>query len=463
VSGDRALARARSYLERRADRNRRPLECGSLDGVSQVVVIPVLAEGAWLFRTLTSLAANDRSELRRTLVICVVNNRPTPAAAGEEVADNRETLHRLRRLLRARAPGVEPAPEPGLLRLGVVDASSPECEIGPRMGVGEARRIGLDHGLRVLCEAGAPRGPLLSLDADTLVAPDYLGRVCEHFAGDHTWAAVVAYEHTLPRDPDHRRAILLYELFLRYHELGLRLAGSPYAFPTLGSAMVARADAYVAVGGMNRRQAGEDFYFLQQLAKTGTIARIESTTVHPAPRPSARVPFGTGASVRREVRAPGALMTVYDPEAYAVIGRWLRFARGRLDATAEELMDGARKANPVVGDFLAGQRFAIVWPRLRKHASDRAGLEAQLHRWFDAFKTLKLIHLLRDTVMPVVPLFPACCTILERSGVGSGAVDWRRVGNDEDARIELLRVMRLACRRTAWHHAIGAAAPGRPE
>jgi len=48
------------------------------------------------------------------------------------------------------------------------------------------------------------------------------------------------------------------------------------------------AQAYIAVGGMVRRQAGEDFYFLQKLAKRGPIHEIADTTVRPSPRRSDR-------------------------------------------------------------------------------------------------------------------------------------------------------------------------------
>ncbi len=50
---------------------------------------------------------------------------------------------------------------------------------------------------------------------------------------------------------------------------------------------------------MNRRQAGEDFYFIQKLVPAGGYFNLNSTTVYPSPRASSRVPFGTGASMRK--------------------------------------------------------------------------------------------------------------------------------------------------------------------
>ena len=51
----------------------------------------------------------------------------------------------------------------------------------------------------------------------------------------------------------------------------MKFAGYPWAMYTVGSAFAVTAEAYVKRGGMNRRQAGEDFYFLQNLAHIGTV------------------------------------------------------------------------------------------------------------------------------------------------------------------------------------------------
>ena len=157
------------------------LVSGDLDGIRRVVVIPVLAEEERLFNTLKSLERNRAEELAETLVICVVNNRAEPHARPEQVADNQRTLAHLDNLVHGRPAATQPRIDPGSLRLAYVDASSPGREIGPKMGVGEGRRIGLDLGLSVLTENADDPGLLICLDADTLVEADYLGEVQKHF------------------------------------------------------------------------------------------------------------------------------------------------------------------------------------------------------------------------------------------------------------------------------------------
>ena len=442
--GQLASDRAHRFLARRAGFLPNRLVSGDLDGIGRVVVIPVLAEEERLFKTLDSLARNPAEQLAGTLVICVVNNRAGPHARHEQVADNQRTLAHLENLVHGRSAATQPGIAPGSLRLAYVDASSPGCEIGPKMGVGEGRRIGLDLGLSVLAETAEDPGPLICLDADTLVEADYLSEVQQHFVGRDTWAAVVGYAHTLPTGARRRAAIIRYETFLRYHELGLRSARSPYAFPTIGSTIVTSCDAYVSAGGMNRRQAGEDFYFLQELAKTGGVSRIDSTTVHPSARSSDRVPFGTGATIGRHLSGADDGATVYHPDVYKILGDWLALVVNDLDRGASELLVEAGGISLQLREFLELNRFEEIWPRLQRNAPHHAGLELQFHRWFDGFKTLKLIHYLRDQQLPNAPVFDA----IARIEPSSSRYVTSDLNDDLKAQEALLEHLRHRCAET---------------
>ena len=69
---------------------------------------------------------------------------------------------------------------------------------------------------------------------------------------------------------------------------------------------------------MNRRQAGEDFYFIQKVAQRGNFSQCNTTCVVPSPRPSDRVPFGTGAAVRRLSSDEEPLIT-YNPQLFVML------------------------------------------------------------------------------------------------------------------------------------------------
>ncbi len=131
------------YLKKYAVSPMRPLLTASVADVDQAVVIPALAESSSLFHTLSRIAANPSGELRRTLLVCVVNNHRPPVAAEEEIHDNQVTLTILKELIHGRKPSVAgPAVLKGDLeriagsglRLGCIDASSADAEIPDRDG-----------------------------------------------------------------------------------------------------------------------------------------------------------------------------------------------------------------------------------------------------------------------------------------------------------------------------------------
>ncbi len=394
-----------AYLQKRSMRRSWPWIEGDLraEGLTQAVVIPVLAESANLFLTLSDLAANAPAMLEKTLVLCVVNNR-TPNIAGEaDCADNQRTLEAL---------PVFAAAHQGL-RLAWIDAASEGRELGPKDGVGLARKIGLDWALGLLRESEATaNGTLISLDADTRVEANYLTTIHDFFQAERRWAAVVDYAHPVDGPDDEVRAILSYELFLRYQELAWRFAGSPYAYPAIGSTMICTADAYVASGGMNRRQAGEDFYFLQQLAKTGRVDRVHGTTVIPSGRASHRVPFGTGRKVGQFAGDEDDAYLTYHADTWKVLRSWLALVDSNLDATGAALLSDAESIAPELAAWLSAQDFAAAWERIRTHCKNPAQRRSQFHGWFDAFRTLKLAHHLRDNGLNRQDLFESMAKVM---------------------------------------------------
>lgn len=373
------------YLRNRAACGPWRLEGCKRSNFSGAVVIPALAEEASLFQTLASLATNPPTQLADFLVVVVINNRSTAAAADR--ADNQRLLQRLRC-----------GEAPHELALAWVDAGAPGFELAAKEGVGLARKIGLDLSLTRL---DFSTKPLLScLDADTLVEPNYLLALQSHFATAKAGGAVLPFRHQQPTAPAQRQAIEHYELFLRAHQLGLALAGSPYAYISIGSALACRAEAYLRAGGMNCRTAGEDFYFLQRLAKTCGVAQLRGTTVHPSARLSQRTPFGTGRSVERLLTEGSDALLCYPPQAYRLLAEWLQRVASSLEASAETLLQAAEGLHPELGHFLSRRGWTQIWPALQRNHPRPQALLAAFHGWFDALKTVQLIHQLCDGPWP---------------------------------------------------------------
>ena len=367
------------------------------------VVIPSLAESHNLPLTLHSLAANPPDLLARFMILVVVNQRDD--ASTEERADNRATLE----LLQAWQQDY------GLEHLHWVDAASTGTELPPKQGVGLARKIGLDLALGHLeYSTGDPL--LVCLDADTIVQPDYLAAIGRHFGTTGGGGASIPFRHRRALDSLGQAAIDRYELFLRAYVLGLEQARSPYAFHTVGSAMACRASAYVAGGGMNRRLAGEDFYFLQQVHKTSGVAPLSGTCVHPSPRASRRVPFGTGRSVGDMLAAGEGRLLFYQPRLFSVLGEWLACVAAHPEADGAELLRRAGRISPHLGEFLEQTGFGAAWANLLRHNSGKERLLTAFHGWFDAFRTMRLLHHLSDRAFPRLPPEQGVGPLLERAG-----------------------------------------------
>lgn len=387
-------------------------------GFAGAVVIPALAEEDSLFDTLRSLDQNPRELLSRVLVLVVVNHR-----AGAEDTDKAANLRTLRKL--AERPS-------SALQLAWIDAASEGLELPDRTGgVGLARKIGFDRALERLDYAGAP--PLLiALDADTLVRPDYLASLHRHFETAGAGGGVVPFLHQRGKTPEEDRAIAHYELYLRHYVLGLSLAGSPYAFHTVGSTMACRAEAYVRAGGMNRRRAGEDFYFLQQMAKTSGVARVEGTVVYPSARPSHRTPFGTGRRVARLLAGEEDALRFYRPESFRLLGAWLDLAAQEWRTPGEDVLGKAGKLSEFLAEYLNRMRLPEIWERLRKNHPGRKAFLSGFHGWFDGLKTLQLLHHLCAGPLPPVGPQEALPPLLR----------WARLGGDGDAVCHLFRLRR---------------------
>jgi hypothetical protein len=392
-----------AYLKKRATGGPWRLNEVPSHSFSGAVVIPSLAEAGNLPQTLESLSHNPAYLLDRFIILIVVNQR-ADATCGE-TADNIETVKMLPLCKQ----------QYRLNNLFWVDAASIGRELSPKQGVGLARKIGLDLVLPLL-DYGDDDPLLICLDADTLVQPDYLPVLTRHFARTSAGGASIPYRHRPAADPAGQSAIDRYELFLRTYVLGLELAGSPYAFHTVGSAMACRASAYVASGGMNRRLAGEDFYFLQQVHKTSSVEQLSGTVVHPSPRSSHRVPFGTGRAVGDMLAEGEQRLLFYQPIVFSIVGEWLTCVAEHTEADAVSLLNSAARISAVLHEFLEQTGFSEAWENLRNNNRESTKLKAAFHGWFDAFRTMRLIHHLSDRAYPRIAPETAVAPLLERAG-----------------------------------------------
>lgn len=381
----------RKYVQSRSIAGPWELEGYNERHFAGAVVIPSLAEGDSLFSTLESLAANPQPPCG-FLAVVVVNHRTDASAEQREI--NVLDIARLR----------ETSGQLNGMPLAWIDAATPGRELPEKSGgVGLARKIGFDLALDCLRFSDSDRPLLASLDADTLVDSDYFATLLRHFRQASEGGAVLPFRHQHCGCPAQQEAIDLYELYLHHHVLGLELASSPYAFHTLGSIMAFRADAYCRIGGMNRRQAGEDFYFLQQMAKTFGVARLKGSEVHPSSRASNRTPFGTGPTVSRLLSGDKNAVRFYHPDCYRILAGWLKLAQDAWQQSSERVLEQAEDISPWLAAFLEKASFDSLWERLQRQHREPGAFMRAFHGWFDSLKSLQLIHHLSANGLPRLP------------------------------------------------------------
>lgn len=397
--------------------------------LGMIIVIPCFNEPN-LLASLNSLWRCERPE-RAVEIIVVVNSSET--APPEILQQNERTLAEAQRWAREDCDRY--------FRIHFL-----HTPILPRKhaGVGLARKIGMDEALHRADALNRLDMPIVCFDADSTCDENYLTEIENYFATHpKSPGCSIYFEH--PTEEIHHRdtentekrenekpslrdrcapvvnssfpssisapsansalsssaslsaiagsishAITLYELHLRYYVEALRFAGFPHAFHTIGSSMAVRADGYMKQGGMNKRQAGEDFYFLHKIIPLGHFGEVNSTRIIPSPRPSDRVPFGTGRSVR-DYLATGKFET-YPLQAFHDLKQFF--------SEVPNLREGsdalAKLPKPLV-EFLRAQDMDRALTEIRAHTANPAAFVKRFFRWFDGFLAMKYIHHARDT------------------------------------------------------------------
>ena len=312
-------------------------------------------------------------------------------------------------------------------------------------GVGLARKIGMDEALYRFGSINY-NGGIVCLDADCRVAPNYLTALEQTFAQD-AQSASIFFEHRLDASPALNQGILQYELFLRYYVAALRFAGYPYAYHTIGSSMAVRAETYAISGGMNRRKAGEDFYFLHKVAPLGKYYEIAQTAVYPSSRTSHRVPFGTGKAQQKWLDQASRQLLTYDPQTFVDLKAFLGVTRQLFQAQEASLKEVYASLPASIQAFFGWEE---LWSQVSVINRQTAQLESFLKRWFhwlDGLKVLKYVHFARDTFYPEVHIGEAAEKMIHLAKFEK-EIGQKREGNAEERLIEDLLAKYQAIDRT---------------
>lgn len=261
-------------------------------------------------------------------------------------------------------------------------------------GAGLARKWGMDEAIRRFNLLENPGGILISLDADTLVDKNYFTEIEEHFRlNPKDVAETISFEHQKTGlCPKHLKGIELYEKYMDYYKKATAYTGYPYAMFTVGSAFAVKAGAYVRRGGMNRRQAGEDFYFLQNLVQLGPVGEITTTRVFPSARLSARVPFGTGPILQKWMNGEEDLNVTYSFQAFTDLKRLFEIKNQFFGAPETKINHLISTLPETIVQFLKTDDFIKELENLNRNCSTPETFQTRFFYSFNAFKILKYLN-----------------------------------------------------------------------
>lgn len=377
---DRAIDQ---YLQRHAEPEAQQFNASNHPALSNkqryqhVLIIPAFAESAYFLSNVLSRCGNPA-----LLTIVVVNAPDDETIEIEKIRSTRKLL-----------AGLEHSEHTPIV---VIDRASPGKRLPPKQGVGLARKIGSDIALRLYRDGYVTSPWLCQTDADARLPKDYFSAL-----SSHQGTVVFSHQH-VSDDAMLQFAAKLYDAHMQYYVQALACQGSPYAYPTLGSTIAVQANSYARARGFPKRNAGEDFHFLNKLNKLAAVTWVHQPTIEVQARRSTRVPFGTGPALEKIVTLlrddpSGHSYLSYDHRCFELLGKALIYLQqcGQSPefvaiATSND-RDHARIVRILLHlglpKVLNDKFYQQPNPEQRQHL---------LTNWFDGLKTLRFIHRARE-------------------------------------------------------------------
>ena len=371
-----------------------------------IVVVPAYNEPG-ITKLLDSLANCTEPECKVEVIIVI--NAPDDAT-GENIENNKKSIINTESWKKTNSNI--------FFRLFVFEA---EHHFIGGWGVGLARKTGMDEAVRRFNSIDKPDGIILNLDADCTVEKNYFLAVSnELLKKDNLAACSIYFEHPLSGNnyPDTIfKYITLYELHLRYYFQGLAYSGFPYVFHTVGSAIAVKALAYIKAGGMNRKQAGEDFYFIQKLVPAGGYFNLNSTTVYPSPRASSRVPFGTGASIGKLSSDRSSTLLTYNMLAFRELRTFFELTDVFFKCSPEQLNEHFNLIPQGLRLFLDQKEWIDKMIEVKNNTSGIESFKKRFYVWFNMFRVVKYLNYVHLDFFEKKPVDSSASELLEIRGI----------------------------------------------
>lgn len=376
-----------------------PFHFDEPDNNTDIIVIIPCYDDESVFETLDSLEKANPIQSKIEVIVVVNSGERTPV---EIVEKNRKIYNQL----------LQEA-ESKLYKNFDLLPVIVEGTVRKKAGVGFARKTGMDEAVRRFAAINKPSGLIVSMDADTLVSPNYFQIIEECFAKESAVSFTFQFQHdfdTAKYPAEIIDACKKYETYLRYYRLALKMFNFPFAIHTIGSCFAVRAEAYTKLGGMPIRQGGEDFYFLQKAIKMHPVCEVKDLIVYPSPRISERVPFGTGPSVRTIIETGD--YQVYNFNLFLLLKSFYELF------PLLEHEDLNNKIPPEILSFIGHNVFDDLLAECRKYSSTSKAFLKRMYDKFDAFFIVKFLNSFADNnIYPLMDVEDAVKILLCHYGI----------------------------------------------
>ena len=168
---------------------------------------------------------------------------------------------------------------------------------------------------------------------------------------------------------------------------------------------------------MNRRQAGEDFYFIQKLVSEGGYFNLYITTVYPSPRASDRVPFGTGASIGKLSADKSSTLLTYDMLAFNELRTFFKLVDVFFESDPMELQEHFSLIPQSLRLFLDEKEWIEKIREIKNNTSGIVSFKKRFFIWFNMFKVVKYLNNVHSGFFSKKPVDISALELLETRGI----------------------------------------------
>lgn len=191
--------------------------------------------------------------------------------------------------------------------------------------IGWARRLAMNWGSQRLAQNGHPNGIVVSTDADSRLAPDFVHKLLQTFADptvDAAGASLVVQGELPSGVFDHLAHYFSLEKALRLkaqQQTGLDLMHNHFS----GAGFAVRQHVYEAIGGLTPLPYNEDKQFYYKLLQRDACIRMsDRLVVHTSARLTGRTEWGMAAQFRKwqQLQESGEVIFVSSAQSH-----WLYF------------------------------------------------------------------------------------------------------------------------------------------